>query len=348
VSAEADDRKVASADSAGRFFRITVPASSANLGPGFDCLGIALDIRDSFAVEVAGPGQPALTIEVRGAGAPAISSGPDNLVYRAFKRVLDYLGRDCPPVRMEIDNAIPCGCGLGSSAAAIVAGACLGRALVQALEAEEAPAANEAAAAASPSGSLTKKSLDDETLVALATGIEGHPDNVAAAFHGGLTISTSAPYGGVFVRRCQAATSFGAVVAVPDFAFSTDEARSLLPSSVSMTDAVFNIGRTATLVAGLLLGDARAVRQGMADRLHQPYRAKAFAYLSGVIEAAIAAGAAGAALSGAGPSVLAIVETGGGDDGGKVGRAMVEAFGRAGHQAVAYVSGIAERGVVFE
>jgi len=301
----------------------TVPATSANLGPGFDCLALALEVRDRFAVEVIPRGGPDLLIEAHGPGAGAISRGPDNLVYQAFTAVLKHLGRPVPPVRLRITNAIPIGRGLGSSAAAIVAGACLGR-------------------AAAGGG------MDDVSLVALATELEGHPDNVAAAFYGGLTLATQGGGGALHVTRCGAIPGFRAVIAVPDFAFSTHAARVLLPTQVTLDSAVFNLGRAATLVAGLLTGDSSAVHVGMEDRLHQPYRAKALPFLNDVIAAALSAGAVGAALSGAGPSVLALVEAGKEGVGATVGQAMVDALSRAGHRAEAFESAISSRGAVVE
>ncbi len=302
---------------------VSVPATSANLGPGFDCLALALEVRDRFTVQVGRVGAQPLVLETTGPGATAIPTGSDNLVYRAFKVVFERLGRPCPPVRLEIANAIPLGRGLGSSAAAIVAGACLGRA-------------------------VAGGDLDDEALVALATAVEGHPDNVAAAFYGGLTLATIKAGGAPHVTRCGGVPGFRAVVAVPDFVFSTHAARGLLPAQVSLGDAVFNLGRAATLVAGLLAGDAAAVRLGMEDRLHQPYRGRALPFLDEVIAAAVGSGAAGAALSGAGPSVLALVEAGKAGVTAAIGRAMIDVFAAFGHKAEVFESAISARGAVVE
>ncbi|MHB0884951.1 MAG: homoserine kinase [Bacillota bacterium] len=302
---------------------VSVPATSANLGPGFDCLGLALEVRSRFAAQLGRPGDPALVIEVDGPGATAISNGPANLVFRAFQAVFEQLGRTCPPVRLQIRNDIPIGRGLGSSAAAIVGGLCLGRA-------------------------TCGGGLGDEDLVTLATEIEGHPDNVAAAFYGGLTLAATSHDGRPQITRCGAVPGFTAVVAVPDFEFSTHVARGLLPAQVTMGDAVFNLGRAATLVAGLLNGDARAVRLGMEDRLHQPYRAKALPFLNDVIAAAARAGAVGAALSGAGPSVLALVPAGDAAWPTAVGQAMIDVFAAFGHAAVMLTSPISARGAVDE
>ncbi len=302
---------------------VSVPATSANLGPGFDCLGLALEVRSRFAAQVGRPGDPALIVEATGPGAAGLSNGPDNLVYRAFQAVFKRLGRTCPPVRLQIRNDIPVGRGLGSSAAAIVGGLCLGRV-------------------------GCGGGVDDEDLVALAAELEGHPDNVAAAFFGGLTLAATGPDGRPHVTRCGAVPGFRAVVAVPDFEFSTHAARGLLPAQVVMGDAVFNLGRAATLVAGLLKGDAGAVRLGMDDRLHQPYRAKALPFLNDAIAAAVRAGAAGAALSGAGPSVLALVPAGDTAAPAAVGRAMVDVLAVFGHAAATLTSSLSARGAIVE
>jgi homoserine kinase len=261
----------------------SVPATCANLGPGFDCLGLALDLRDRVTATVTdGP----LRIEVAGEGADSVPRDPTHLVHRAMLRAWASLGVQPAPVRLQCDNVVPHGRGLGSSSAAIVAGLALGRALV-----DDGPAR-----------------MDDARLLALAAEIEGHPDNVAPAVLGGLTIAWDASAGSRALRMVPAAT-VRPVLLVPPQPLETTVARSLLPASVSHRDASANAGRAALLVAALtvrpdLLLDATE------DRLHQRFRAPAMPESLALVGRLRAAGVA-AVLSGAGPTVLALTDESG-------------------------------------
>jgi homoserine kinase len=259
---------------------VTVPATSANLGPGFDALGLALDLRDRVSATVTdGP----LLIEVAGEGADSVPRDSTHLVHRAMVRALAALGMPPRPVRLQCVNAVPHGRGMGSSSAAIVAGLALGRALV-----DDGPSR-----------------MDDAALLALAAEIEGHPDNVAPAVLGGLTIAWETPEGSRAMRLTPAA-AIRPVLLVPPDPVETTVARGLIPAEVSHRDASANAGRAALLVAALtvrpdLLLDATE------DRLHQAFRAPAMPESLALVHRLRGAGVA-AVLSGAGPTVLALTD----------------------------------------
>lgn len=237
---------------------VRVPASSANLGPGFDVLGAALSLY--------------LELEVRETGSFAVETDLDvprdrsNLVVRAFERLHSADGFE-----FRIDSQIPLSAGLGSSAAAIVAG------LLAADHIFEL----------------------DVDVMALATELEGHPDNAAAALNGGFVVCY-----GPRVHRFEPPMGLEAVLVIPEANLETEAARAALPASVPMVDAVFNVSHAALLMLGLAAGDWDLVAEGLRDRLHQPFRAALYPRSAALIEHAPACGALGATISGAGPSVL--------------------------------------------
>lgn len=260
---------------------VTVPATSANLGPGFDSLGLALSLRDRLTGSVTDGG---LEITVEGEGAGDVPLDESHLVVRSMRKAFEAIGKQPPGLRLRCDNRIPHARGLGSSSAAIVGGLVLARALVA-------------------GGELI---LDDDTVFRLAAEIEGHPDNVAPAFHGGFTISgeDGAELGGdFFAVRTAVDPRVSAVVFVPPAGVETKTARGLLPETVPHADAAADAGRTALLVAAL--SDApeylfRATR----DFLHQEYRRPAMPESLALVDELRADGVA-AIISGAGPTVLA-------------------------------------------
>lgn len=254
---------------------VNVPATTANLGPGFDCLGLALDWWNTIVVESA-PREMAVRIRGLNEGLPA---DPSNVTWRAMADLFERVGVELPRVRVTMTNRIPIGRGLGSSAAAIVGG------LV---------AAN----------AWYKNPLNRDELLALATDIEGHPDNVSAALFGGLTIVIADGARPVATQIIPPPT-WRAVLFVPEQALSTKFAREILPKKISRADAVFNIGRAALLTYAMMASDASCLRLGTQDRLHQPYRESLVAGMPEMFDAARQAGAAGVALSGAGPSLIA-------------------------------------------
>jgi homoserine kinase len=254
---------------------VRTPASSANLGPGFDALGLALTLYDDVTGEVIPEG---LEIDVVGEGCDAVPSDETHLVVRAMHAAFDLLGERPAGLRLSCVNAIPHGRGLGSSAAAIVGGIVLARSLVE-----------DAAAR-----------LDDAAAYQLATDLEGHPDNVAAAVFGGLTVAWLD--GRVAsVERLESVADV--TVFIPPDAVSTEKARGLLPDQVPHADAAYNAGRAALLVVALTSAPDRLLA-ATDDRLHQAYRSGAMPDSYALVQALRADGIA-AIISGAGPTVLA-------------------------------------------
>lgn len=260
----------------GTTIRVRAPATSANLGPGFDCLGLALDLwNDVTATFGAPPG--ALRDE---SGVPV---GSRNLVDVALRAVFREARAPIPAVRYASVNRIPFSRGLGSSAAAIVSGVLL---------------ANE----------YLGTPYDPEQMLRMAATMEGHPDNVAPALLGGPRVAIMENGAKVLQLVIPLPRALQAALFVPDFALPTEEARAVLPGTVPFADALFNVGRVSLLVAALAAGEHGMLREGMRDRLHQPYRASLFPAGQRLRQAAHAAGALGACISGAGPTVLALCE----------------------------------------
>lgn len=261
----------------GRRVRVRVPATSANLGPGFDTLGLALNVHDELEIEVVDGG---VEVEVEGVGAGEVPTDETNLVASSLLHVLRAEGADAPGLRLRARNTIPHGRGMGSSGAAIVAGVLAAKGLLEGIA-----------------------ELDDAAVLRYATAIEGHPDNVAPAIFGGLTIAWVDETG---PRHKQLAVHRGVslLVAVPEATMSTKLARGLQPESVPHADAVFNLSRSALLVAALTQSP-EVLLDATEDRLHQTYRASAMPETSALVAALRAAGHA-AVVSGAGPSVLVL------------------------------------------
>src|SRR5438874_12699695 len=282
---------------------VRVPATSANLGPGFDALGLALALYNEVEAREA----DGVTVTVQGEGEGQLSSGAENIVARGVRLAFEAAGQPFKGVALRCVNRVPTARGLGSSAAAWVGGLVAGDTLL-----------------GSP--------LSRDALLGLAARAEGHPDNVAAAIFGGLTVSCGTPQG-VTAVTLPVTKSLAWVVLVPEVTSATAEARALLPRSVPREDAVFNVQRVALLLAALQAALPAALSVALEDRLHQPYRLKLFPWMPQVATAARAAGALGCVLSGAGPSLLAVVA----GDGGSVGRAMEEALGRAGLRGTARI-----------
>ncbi|RPF43034.1 homoserine kinase [Thermodesulfitimonas autotrophica] len=281
--------------------RVTVPATTANLGAGCDCAGLALALYNKVALTVAGEG---LRITVKGEGEKNIPRDERNLVYQAARRVWNTTGFPVPAgVQITLENAIPVGAGLGSSAAAIIGGML---------------AANAAGGA-----KLTLQEVLD-----LAAALEGHPDNVAAALYGGAVVAVVEGKR-VLTLRFPVAAELRAVVAVPAFSLPTAQSRRVLPPSYVREEVLFNVARAALLAGALACGRYDLLRVAMQDRLYQPYRAPLVPGLNEVLAAALKAGACGVALSGAGPAVVALTT----QDAAAVGDAMEAAFGAAGVQA---------------
>jgi homoserine kinase len=251
---------------------VVVPASSANLGPGFDAFGLALSLRDELTAEEIPSG---LEIVVTGEGAAEVPRDGEHLVVQAMEAAFDHLGERPTGLRLSCTNRIPHARGLGSSSAAIVGGLALGAELV-------------------------RRPLAKDAMFALAAKLEGHPDNVAAAVYGGFTIAWNEPAGPQAVRLD---AELPATVLVPPVQVSTTAARRLLPARVPHADAAFNAGRAALLVAALR-GRLDLLLAATEDALHQGYRAEAMPVSYELVQELRSVGIP-AVISGAGPTVLA-------------------------------------------
>ena len=263
--------------------RVAAPATTANLGPGFDCLGLALDLWNELEVvagQVAPDDEP--LVEVLGEGAGELITGRDNLVYRAMAFLFQEAGREMPPLHLRCHNEIPLERGLGSSAAAIAGGLVAANALCDDL-------------------------FSSDDLLEMAATIEGHPDNVAAAVLGGLQLVVT-DEDRLYTAAIDVPADLAAVLFIPDFRIATADARAVLPEKVSVSDAVYNMGRAALLLAGMATNHPEYLRLGTQDRLHQPYREPLFSPMKLLFRAALDAGALGAFLSGSGSTVLALTQ----------------------------------------
>ena len=281
---------------------VDVPATTANLGPGFDCLGAALDLNNRFAMRRIEGGGERFELIIEGTEGSHLRGGPENLVYRAAQRVWKAAGLEPVALEARVRLAVPPARGLGSSATAIVAGLMGANALVG-------------------------EPLSKEKLLELAIDIEGHPDNVVPSLLGGLCMTAKAASQRWRVVRCEWTPSVKAVVAIPSIRLSTSEARRAMPKAIPVGDAVVNLGALTLLLQGLRTGNGDLISDGMHDSLHEPYRWRLIKGGDQVKQAAMDAGAWGCAISGAGPSVLALCEE---DKGPAVSRAMVKAWEAAG------------------
>ncbi len=261
--------------------RVQVPATSANLGPAFDAAGLSLGLYDEVLVHSTASG---CSVEVHGEGAADLPTDESHLVLRAVRAGLDAAGVAQPGLALRATNRIPHGRGLGSSAAATVAGLLVAAALARAAGVEQA--------------------LPGSELLGLASDFEGHADNVGAALLGGLTLVWSDARGQVQASRLPVDDRVSPVVLVPSETLSTARARGMIPSSVPHRVAAFNVGRTALLVSALT-AHPELLLAATEDHLHQPYRAGAFPESMALVERLRARGMA-AVISGAGPSVLVL------------------------------------------
>ena len=262
----------------GRQVTVEVPATTANLGPGFDTLGLALSVYDSLTVTVTD--LPGVHVLVHGVGEGEVPTDETNLVARAIAEVFAEVGEELPGLELEALNTIPHGRGLGSSGAAIVSGVVAAAGLLE-----------------------DRVELDGDRLLAIATRMEGHPDNVAPALFGGLTIAWTGPDGPQH-KKLLVHRGVSPLVLVPDHTMSTALARSLQPASVPHEDAIFNVSRSTLLIAALIQSP-ELLLVATEDRLHQSYRASAMPETDRLIRLLRDAGHA-AVVSGAGPSILVL------------------------------------------
>ncbi len=265
---------------------VIVPATTANLGPGFDCIGAALTLynRMTFSVLSSGvtPETSAVQITVTGRDADGVSTDASNLAYQSFVKLYQHLDQSPPPVQIKIEIDVPLARGLGSSATAIVGGL-LG------------------------ANGLAGTPLSLTEVMQLAITIEGHPDNVVPALLGNCQLSVKHEK---TWEICPIPwhSSIVPVVAIPNFELSTAEARQVLPTSYSKADAIFNTAHFGLLLRGLETGNRQWLQVALADRIHQPYRQSLIQGYETVQTAALDAGAMGVVISGAGPTLLALTE----------------------------------------
>ena len=257
---------------------IRVPATTANLGAGFDCIGAALSMYNEFTFTPIDSAD--LVIAVQGLEAAKVDSGASNLAYQAFLKLYGRIDRTPPVIQLDIHLGVPLARGLGSSATAIVGGL-LG------------------------ANALAGNPLSQSEVMQLAIEMEGHPDNVVPALIGGCRLAATAAIGWS-IADIPWHDSIVPVVAIPDFELSTAEARSVLPTEYSRADAIFNTAHLGLMIRGLETGNPEWLTAGLKDKIHQPYRQKLIAGYVDVERAVIAAGGYGMVISGAGPTLLAI------------------------------------------
>ena len=286
----------------GKKVRVSVPSTTANLGPGFDCLGAALDLHNEFVFTRIDGGGDHFDLIMESSDGNHLRGGPENLVFRAAQKVLASANVSPFALEARVKLAVPPARGLGSSATAIVAG------LIGANAIMDSP-------------------LSKEKLLELAIDIEGHPDNVVPSLLGGLCLTARSASHRWRIVRCDWDNSIKAVVAIPAIRLSTSEARRVMPKNIPISDAVTNMGALTLLLNGLKTGNSELIKEGMFDKLHEPYRWKLIKGGLEVKQAALEAGALGCAISGAGPSILALCRE---ENGKLISQAMVKAWEKAG------------------
>jgi homoserine kinase len=267
---------------------VLTPATSANLGPGFDSLGLALQLYNRFKVQLAQGDPQAPIIRIEGEYGEGLSTGANNLFFRTFAALYSRQQVELPALEITMTISIPPGCGLGSSATAVVGGLVAANALLE----------------------RQGKAVSQEAMLELAVENEAgnHPDNVAPALLGGLVATTSID-GSIRAIKTRFPDTLKAVIFTPSFPMDTIAGRKLLPTSYPKADVTFNTGRVALLLTALQTGRYELIGEAMQDRLHQPYRQALFPAMPDIIQAAIDAGAHGASLSGGGSSLIALASS---------------------------------------
>lgn len=291
---------------------VKVPATTANLGPGFDCLGLALGLYNYVTFRTIEAG---LTIEVEGEGAGRIPTDESNLVVQAAQRVFERVGKSPAGLHIHQINRIPVSSGLGSSGASVLGGMLAANVLV--------------------GGTL----LQDE-IVEMAVEMEGHPDNVVAAAYGGMVLIV--PETTPLHIEPIPIPPMEVIIVLPDFDLSTQQARAVLPPALSRKDVVFNTGRVALLIYALMMGYQDKFKVAMQDRGHQPYRLPLVPGMEQALELAYQAGATGVALSGAGPSVMAFAQA----NHDYIGEMIMKGFDAAGLTSRKWVLPLDKQGAV--
>lgn len=295
-------------------FQIRTPGSTANLGPGYDALGLALSIYNHLTIQT----QPSsgFQINIQGEGKDILTTDESNLFYQAAQFTAKKIGKTLPGLTVDMQNDIPLARGLGSSSTAIVAGILA-------------------------TNHIFEHPLTQQEQLNIATEIEGHPDNVSPCLLGGLTMSTMA-HAHVACVRALPPQALKAVVAIPQFELKTSDARKALPQEISLQDAVFSVSRACLVTAALMAGDLDQLKIGMQDRLHQPYRAHLIPGFYEVLDAAVNAGSLGAALSGAGPTLMAFAT----QHANAIGEAMINVWQQHNIKATYHVLNIDTDGAI--
>ncbi len=266
-------------------YKVRVPATSANMGPGFDCMGVALDIYNVVEIQEIPKG---LVIVNEGRDTNNIAKDRTNLIYKAMEMVFRQIGFVPSGLKIISKNDIPVARGLGSSAASTAAGLLLANA-------------------------LTGDSLNMDKIIELGTVLEGHPDNIVPALMGGMTLSYAREASKVGYIKLDFPEKLRMLVMVPDYSLSTAMARKVLPRQVELSNAVFNVGRAALMVAALQAGEFEHLKYAVEDRLHQPYREKLIPGMKEIFDQAYNAGARGIYLSGAGSTLVALIDADNGE-----------------------------------
>ncbi len=294
---------------------VKVPATTANLGPGFDALGLALNLWNE--AEFTCTGDNRIVVEVNGEGKDRLPTNAENAIAEAALQIFDLAGKPCPGLRIACLNRVPLGSGMGSSSAAMLTGM-LG------------------------ANALLGNPFTDEEILKLAIETEGHPDNVAPAMLGGL-VASIVHENRVFSMKLPARANHGSIhatIVLPDFDFPTKQARAILPRQVERKDAIFNISRAVLVTEALRTGDLELLGIAMKDSLHQPYRLPLIPGAIAALEAGKKAGAAAVALSGAGPSLIAFAS----QQDSAIGSSMKRAFESAGLSARVFELGTSYEG----
>ncbi|MEM9817941.1 MAG: homoserine kinase [Cyanobacteria bacterium P01_D01_bin.6] len=286
-------------------FRVSVPATTANIGPGFDCLGAALTRYNHFVFQPP-PTAETLQIAVQGPDHDRVTTDASNLAYVAFQKFFQKINRPVPALSLQIELDVPLARGMGSSSTAIVGGI-LG------------------------ANAMADNPLDAAALADLATEIEGHPDNVVPALLGGCRLATVDDSGLATICEVPWHSAIIPILVVPAFEVSTAKARAVLPTNYSRTDAVYTIGHLGLLLQALATGNGHWLQTAIGDRIHEPYRKSLIPGYDAVTQAARAAGAYGVTISGAGPTLLAL---GNAERAVAIAQAMAQTWQQAGIEVV--------------
>lgn len=262
---------------------VSVPATTANLGSGFDCLGAALSLHNRFTFKALDASPGSVVITASGEERDRVQTDASNLAYQAFAHFYQHLGHPVPAVSLEIELGVPLARGLGSSATAIVGGLMGANALIE-------------------------SAVDQAEVMKLAIALEGHPDNVVPALIGGCQLAATTPQQTWEICGIPWHEQIAPIVAIPDFELSTAEARRVLPPSYSRADAIFNTAHLGLLIRGLQTANANWLHAALHDRIHQPYRQALIPGYEAVHQAAMDAGAYGLVISGAGSTLLALAD----------------------------------------